>query len=252
VDLPKLDSGSSARLRAAVRNAYSAAATAPADTHPFPVGRGFAESLGYPAHDLAQLPAAAVDAFTGVSSVSVFADLQQGKRVLDLGCGAGLDSLLAARRVGQSGRVIGADFSAAMLKRAREAVAAAGVSNIIFCRADAENLPLKSGAIDVTLINGIFNLNPAREALFAELARIMRPRGSVYAAELILTGPLPVGQICPTDDNWFAWIAGAKEGGVFLDEFRAAGFREVVLLRAMRNARTRNPGVLAAEVRARR
>jgi arsenite methyltransferase len=248
---PKLDPERAARLHAAVRGAYSAAAAAPEAAHPFPVGRSFAESLGYPAEELAALPAVAVGAFTGVSNVSLFADLQPGMRVLDLGCGGGLDSLIAARRVGRSGCVLGVDFSAAMLERARRAAAEAGASNLSFCQAAAESLPLKSSAIDVALVNGIFNLNPAREAVFTELARVVRAGGSVYAAELILREPLPA-EACTSDENWFAWIAGAKEGVAFLDEFRAAGFSQAVLLRTLRNARTRNPAVLAAEVQARK
>jgi arsenite methyltransferase len=200
----KLGSERAARLRSAVREAYSAAAATPKDTHPFPVGRAFAESLGYSAVELAELPAAAIDAFTGVSNVSVFADLQPGACVLDLGCGAGLDSLTAARRVGQTGTVVGVDFSAEMLKLARQATAEAATTNLAFCQADAESLPLKSGAIDVALVNGIFNLNPAREAMFAELARVVRAGGSVYAAELILRQPRPAAEVCSIDDNWFA------------------------------------------------
>jgi arsenite methyltransferase len=200
----KLNFEYAARLRAAVRGAYSAAAAAPKGTHPFPVGRAFAESLGYPTNELAALPAAAIDAFTGVSNVSVFADLQPGVCVLDLGCGAGLDSLIAARRVGQSGGVVGVDFSAEMLKRARQAAAEAGATNLAFCQADAESLPLRSGTIDIALVNGIFNLNPARKAVFAELARVVHAGGSVYAAELILRERLPAAEVCTTDDNWFS------------------------------------------------
>ncbi len=199
----KLDRERAARLRSAVRAAYSEAATAPKAMHPFPVGRDFAKSLGYSADDLAALPAAAVDAFTGVSDVSVLADLQPGTRVLDLGCGAGLDSLIAARRVRPGGSVVGVDFSEAMLKRARQAADEAGATNLALCQAAAESLPLKSGAIDVALVNGIFNLNPAREAVFAELARVVRAGGSVYSAELILREPLPT-EVRASDDNWFA------------------------------------------------
>jgi SAM-dependent methyltransferase len=200
----KLDFERAARLRAAVRGACSAAAAAPKGTHPFPVGRSFAESLGYSADELAALPAAAVDAFTGVSNVSVFADLQPGVHVLDVGCGAGLDSLIAATRVGQSGRVAGVDFSADMLRRARQAAAQAAATNLAFCQADAESLPLKSGTIDVALVNGIFNLNPAREAVFAELARVVHAGGSVYAAELVLRESSRAPEACTIDDNWFA------------------------------------------------
>jgi ubiquinone/menaquinone biosynthesis C-methylase UbiE len=144
------------------------------------------------------LPAVAVEAFVGVSNVAVFASLPPGARVLDLGCGAGLDSLIAARRVGPAGRVIGIDFSDSMLTRAGQAAAALGV-NVTVCRGDAERLPLETGSIDVALVNGIFNLNPARTEIFRE-----------------------------------------------------QGFREVTILRATRNARCKDPRVIAAEICARR
>lgn len=195
--------GPSEQLREGVRTAYSAAAERPADRHPFPVGREFAVSLGYPAGLLDELPAVAVDSFAGVSNVSVFADLPLGARVLDLGCGAGLDSLIAARRVGPEGYVTGIDFSDAMLNRARRALADAGACNLAFQAGDAESLPFPSESFDVAIVNGIFNLNPARERIFPELFRILRRGGTVFAAELILKEPLP-----PEDRasaaNWFA------------------------------------------------
>jgi arsenite methyltransferase len=162
-------------VRDKVRTAYSAAAERPAERHPFPVGRAFAESLGYPAALLDSLPSVAVEAFAGVS----------------MGCGAGLDSLIAARRVGLRGKVTGVDFSDAMLARAREAASDSGIENVSFEKADAERLPLSSASIDVALVNGIFNLNPTRDSIFRELARVLRPDGVAYAAELILAKPLP-------------------------------------------------------------
>jgi len=112
-------------LRNGVRQAYSDVAKNPQAEHPFPVGRQFAESLGYPPGLLADLPALAVEAFTGVSNVAIFADIPEGATVLDLGCGAGLDSLIAAKRVGPAGHVIGLDFSEPMLARAWQAAAEA-------------------------------------------------------------------------------------------------------------------------------
>ena len=191
------------QLRDGVRRAYSAAAERPQDKHPFPVGRSFAESLGYPQDLLAALPPASLDAFSGVSNVAVFARIPAGAVVLDLGCGAGLDSLIAAQRVGPQGRVIGVDFSDAMLARARQAAVELGVRNVEFYQADAEKLPIEDGLIDVALANGIFNLNPEREAIFDELARVVREGGAVYAAELILTEPLSP-EVQASETNWFA------------------------------------------------
>lgn len=198
-----MDTNKAKHLRDGVHKAYSAAAENPQGKHPFPVGRDFAESLGYPPDILADIPAIAVEAFAGVSNVAIFADIPAGAVVLDLGCGAGLDSLIAARRVGPKGRVIGIDFSEAMLARARQAATAAGCNNVEFYQAEAEKLFLETGWIDVALVNGIFNLNPARDLIFAELARVMRPGGVVYAAEIILGEPLPP-ETQASETNWFA------------------------------------------------
>ncbi|HLW89478.1 MAG TPA: methyltransferase domain-containing protein [Terriglobales bacterium] len=190
-------------LRDKVRLAYSAAAEMPQEKHAFPVGRAFAESLGYPADLLDQLPAVASDAFAGVSNVSIFAEIPSGATILDLGCGAGLDALIAARRVGLSGKVIAVDFSTAMLDRARQAVAEAGVSNLELREAGAEQLPIADEEIGVAMVNGIFNLNPARDAIFRELARVVRRGGRVFGAELILSSPLPP-EARARESNWFA------------------------------------------------
>lgn len=191
------------QLRDSVRRAYSAAAESPQDRHPFPVGWRFAQSLGYPQPLLQSLPSLSVDAFSGVSNVAVCADIPKGATVLDLGCGSGLDSLIASRRVGPDGRVIGVDFSDTMLARARRAAAEVGGENLEFWQADAENIPIKDGSIDLVMVNGIFNLNPARHAIFGELGRVVRKGGVVYAAELILHGPLP-RELQGNNANWFA------------------------------------------------
>lgn len=191
------------QLLHSVRRAYSTAAEKPQDEHPFPVGRSFAESLGYPADLLSELPSVCVDAFAGVSKVAIFADIPPGAAVLDLGCGAGLDSLIAARRVGPRGKVVGVDFSQAMLARARRGSAEAGVRHLEFYHTEAGALPFADGQFDIALANGIFNLNPDREAIFRQLARVLRPGGAVYAAELILREPLPP-EVRSSEISWFA------------------------------------------------
>jgi SAM-dependent methyltransferase len=190
-------------LRDGVRGAYSAVAEDPQGSHPFSVGRGFAESLGYSPRQLARLPAVSVEAFTGVSNIAVTAEIPPGATVLDLGCGAGLDSLVAAAKAGPGGKVIGVDFSASMLGRARQGASEAGLLNIEFVEADAEHLPLPDASVDVALVNGIFNLNPTRDAIFHELARVVRSNGVVFAAELILRGPANQPGT-PDEANWFA------------------------------------------------
>ena len=156
----------SLQLRNAVHNAYSVAAERPTQKHAFPVGRLLAERLGYPADVLDTLPLAAVEAFAGVSNLAVSATIPAGAHVLDLGCGAGLDSLILAGRVGPTGQVVGIDFSEAMLTRARQAATASAFDSIVTFRCgDAEQLPLDDASVDVALVNGIFNLNPDRKSV---------------------------------------------------------------------------------------
>jgi SAM-dependent methyltransferase len=192
-----------AKLREKVHQAYSAAAHRPLDSHPFPVGRDFAESLGYPKALLESLPSTCIEAFSGVSNVAVFAEIPQGATVLDLGCGAGLDALVAAQRTGPQGKVIGVDFSEAMLARACRSASQAGIANVVFCGADAAQLPVGVESMGVVLVNGIFNLNPQRAAIFRELARVVRKGGVVYSAELVLSRPLPPEEK-RSEANWFA------------------------------------------------
>ncbi len=185
------------RLRDSVQGAYSAAAERPADAHAFPVGAQFALDVGYPPELLDRLPSASVERFAGVSNLAVFAEIAEGDIVLDLGCGAGLDSFAATAR-----RVLGIDFSESMLRVASGAARECGQSNVSFAQAAAEKLPLADGAVDVALVNGIFNLNPNRAAIFAELARVVRKGGTVFAAELILTRP--PGTCESSEGDWFA------------------------------------------------
>lgn len=186
-------------MRRGVREAYSKAASHPDGEHPFPTGRKYAEALGYSRELLDSMPESIIESFTGVSTVSLFAKIPEGASVLDLGCGAGLDSQIAAKRVGQSGTVLGIDFSAAMVERASRAN---HYTNLKFLQASGEELPIEDGSIDVVLINGIFNLNPARAQIFQELGRVVRSGASVYAAELVLKDA-EVHTECSLSD-WFS------------------------------------------------
>jgi ubiquinone/menaquinone biosynthesis C-methylase UbiE len=183
--------------------AYSAAANAPMSKHPFPIGTSFAQELGYPRELLDMIPSESAEAFAGVSDVSIQAPLREGAFVLDLGCGAGLDSLVAAERVGANGRIVGLDFSASMLNRANSSALRFGRGHVMFLRASAEQIPVRDSCVDIALVNGIFNLNPFRERIFHEIFRVLRPGAQVFAAELILKSRLPE-HLQLGSANWFS------------------------------------------------
>jgi len=189
--------------RAAVRDAYSLAARRPTGSHPFPVGRRFAKSVGYPVALLKTIPKRAIESFSGVSNVSLLSDIQEVTTVLDLGCGAGMDAIVASRRVGPRGRVVAVDFSSDMALKARQAVDESGADNIDVVVSGGEHLPLETGSVDLALVNGIFNLNPEREKLFYELARVMKHGGTVWSAEIILKDPLTEAHR-QSEAAWFA------------------------------------------------
>lgn len=190
-------------LRARVRAAYSAAAAAPHATHPFPLGADFARALGYSNAVIERVPDESLAVFSGVSNVSMFAPLREGQCVLDVGCGAGLDSIIAAQRTGPTGFLIGIDFSVAMLERARRSAESLQLHELALVCASAERIPVPDSLVDIALVNGIFNLNPRRADIFSELARVVRRGGSVAGAELVLAGSLPA-EFSSGDANWFS------------------------------------------------
>ena len=194
---------SAAKLRGRVRRGYSEAAKRTGDDQPFPLGREFALSLGYTQDLLESLPSVAVDAFAAVSNVAVFAQKPPGSRVLDLEFAAGLDSFIAAQRAGPAGWVVGVDFSEAILARPRRGAKSMGGDRIQFLDEDAENLEMEDASMHIALVNGLSNLNPRRGEIFQELARVLRPSGGRYAAELILREPLPA-HVKSSEADWFA------------------------------------------------
>ena len=154
-----------ADLREKVRQVYSEIAKAPDAEHPVRVGRKVAVRAGYDEEWLSNAPRVSVEAFAGVSCVPCFAEIEATAHVLDLGCGAGLDSLLVAE---QAGSVLGVDFSEAMLSRAETSARSMGLDNVEFRQGSAEAIPCETDSIDVALVNGLFNLNPARTEIFRD------------------------------------------------------------------------------------
>lgn len=175
-----------ARIRIQIQERFAQIARSPRTERVFPVGPTSAKNLGYDAGEIDALPARVTESFSGVGNPLALGDLAPGQTVLDLGCGAGLDSILAARRVGPSGKVIGIDMTEDMLDKARSNAEAVGISNINWHLADAEDLPLADGIVDVVISNGVLNLCPDKQKALAELHRVLRPNGRLQMADIVL------------------------------------------------------------------
>jgi SAM-dependent methyltransferase len=188
-------------LRRAVRERYGRVATEPTAALGFPVGRAFAEAVGYPAGLLERTPGAAA-AFTGVGTPVRAARLQPGERVLELGCGAGLDTTWAAAAVQPAGCVIAVDMALPMVSAMRRNVGGAGATGVLPIVAEAEALPLPEASVDVVLVNGLLSLAPDKTAVVREIRRVLRPGGRLALAEVALGAPLAPGEASTLDD-WF-------------------------------------------------
>jgi ubiquinone/menaquinone biosynthesis C-methylase UbiE len=140
----------------------------------------------YSAQELAQVPDAAVDMALGVANHLRFADIEPGETILDLGCGAGIDTILAARRTGPAGRVIGLDFLAEQLERTERAAAQAGLDNVQTLEGEMEAIPLTAQSVDQVISNGVINLSPRKARVLAECARVLRPGGKFCVSDLTI------------------------------------------------------------------
>jgi arsenite methyltransferase len=178
-------------LRAEVSKVYARVAADPAGDFHFHCGPAYAaEFLGYDPAELAALPAESTASFAGVANPHAIAPLVPGESVLDIGCGAGMDLLLAAQRVGSFGHAIGIDMTEAMRDRALRCAAEAGLSNVEVRRADATALPLPDCSVDAIISNGVLNLVPEKDKAFAEIRRVLRPGGRLQLGDIVLDAEL--------------------------------------------------------------
>ena len=176
-------------LKSEIRKTYAAVSEEPDREFVFPTGRAWAEDLEYP-EELASVPDAAADSFAGVANPWALGRLVPGERVLDLGSGAGTDSLIAAQMVGEGGKVTGVDMTPEMLARARAAAAEMGAANVEFVEAEAEQLPFADASFDVVISNGVIDLVPDKDAVFAELHRVLAPGGRLQIADVTIQNPV--------------------------------------------------------------
>ena len=178
-------------LREAIRGEYAEVAAHPEKGFHFHTGRPLASILEYPDEWLAGLPESSIRSFAGTGNPFSVGALEPGARVVDVGCGAGMDSLIAARLVGPDGRVIGVDMTPVMLDKARQAASEAGLANMEFREGYAEALPVESGWADVVISNGVLNLMPDKAAALEEMARILKPGGRLQIGDILVQKPVP-------------------------------------------------------------
>jgi arsenite methyltransferase len=178
-----------------IRQRFVKVATDPTAPQRHPHGPASAKKLGYDPGEIDALPAAVTASFAGVGNPLALHEVRPGETVVDIGCGAGVDSILAARRVGPSGRVIGLDMTAEMVKKATENTVAAGVRNVEFHQGEADRLPVPDAAADVVISNGVFNLCLDKPKVLAEVFRVLRPGGRVQMADILLNDDVTPGQV---------------------------------------------------------
>ena len=177
-------------LKCEIKKTYARVSEEPDEDFIFPTGRPWAEDLDYPRELLARVPEVAAQSFAGVANPFSLGLLERGELVLDLGSGAGTDSLVAAQMVGPEGRVTGIDMTTQMLAKARAAAADAGMTNVEFVEGEVETLPFAEESFDVVISNGVIDLVPDKDAVFSEIHRVLRPGGRIQVADVTIRNPV--------------------------------------------------------------
>jgi SAM-dependent methyltransferase len=218
------------KVIAAVQEMYTAVAATPEHPFHFPVGRDACLAVGYPAELLEGLPEQALESFAGVGCPYRAGVIRAGDTVLDIGAGAGTDTLIAARLAGPTGRVFALDVTPAMARKLRGLLTRHGIANVEVVEGNAEDIPLPDASVDVVTTNGVLNLVPDKRKAVAEMFRVLRPGGHVQLADIVIRRPVPLD--CATDPKlWAECVVGASIDEDYLALFGDAGFERVKVLR---------------------
>jgi SAM-dependent methyltransferase len=177
-------------LKCEIKKTYARVSEEPEQEFIFPTGRAWALDLGYPADLLARVPDGAAESFAGVANPFRLGRLATGERVLDLGSGAGMDSLVATQMVGPEGAVTGIDMTPEMLAKARSAASEMGVLNVEFVEGEVESLPFEDESFDVVISNGVIDLIPDKDTVFAEIHRVLGSGGRIQIADVTIQNPV--------------------------------------------------------------
>jgi SAM-dependent methyltransferase len=204
----------SAEIKELVRDAYR---------HVPPTTAAVARKL-YSADELAGIPASAVNRALGVANHLRFADIRPGETILDIGCGGGIDTVLAARRVGPTGRVIALDFLPEMLQRTTNVAREAGLDNVEPLDGEMEAIPLPDASVDLIISNGVINLSARKARVMAECARVLRPSGRLCISDLTVDQDDLPAEIATQPAAWAGCVAGALAEDDFIRKLEKAGF----------------------------
>jgi SAM-dependent methyltransferase len=177
-------------LRSEIQRTYSAVSGEPDRDFMFPTGRAWAQDLDYPAELLERVPDASCESFAGVANPFALGPLGTGEDVLDVGCGAGMDTLIAAQMVGPTGSVTGIDMTPEMAAKARRSVTEIGIDTVTIVEGSAERLPFADASFDVVISNGVIDLIPDKDAVFSEIVRVLRPGGRIQLADVTIQRPV--------------------------------------------------------------
>lgn len=211
-----------AELEAKVQDMYRAVALNPKGEFHFEMGRALAERLGYAPADLDRIPAESIESFAGVGYFFHLLGLREGETVLDLGSGSGMDSFVAALKVGPAGRVIGVDMTDAQRAKAERLRDRGGLANVTYVKGYIESIPCAAASVDAVISNGVINLSPDKGAVFREVARVLKPGGRLTIADIVTEVQLPTAVSC-NSTLWAACIGGAMQKDDYRSAIDAAG-----------------------------
>jgi SAM-dependent methyltransferase len=178
-------------IQAAVRKKYAEVSQSVEGKFKYPTGKAGAGALGYDLSILDEMPDELVETFCGVGNPFTLGPINSGESVLDIGCGAGFDLIVASRFAGPEGKVCGIDLTPEMVEKAEKNLAMTGVQNGTVVQAGAEEIPYEDNTFDVVISNGVLNLSPMKEKSFSEIYRVLKPEGRLQFADIVLKGDLP-------------------------------------------------------------
>ncbi len=211
-------------LEAKVKDMYRHVAEEPDGDYHFELGRKLALHLGYPAEILDEVPEGATESFAGVGYFFDLAELAEGESVLDLGSGSGMDLFFAAQQAGSTGRVVGVDFTVEQLEKARRLAAEGGFGQVELREGRIDALPVEDASFDCVISNGVINLSPEKDRVFAEAARVLRPGGRLAIADIVSEQQLKESIVCDAD-LWASCIGGAAQQDAYREAIEGAGLR---------------------------